>query len=59
MFAKTGECTDTLTWSVDKSDLAEVDEENGLVTAYAEGTVKVTATTGSGKTATCTIKVVE
>lgn len=50
--------TDTLTWSVDKPEIAEVDE-NGVVTAYAAGKVKVTATTGSGKKATCTVTVGE
>ena len=47
---------DTLTWSVDKPDIATVDE-NGLVTAHSAGKVKVTATSGSGKKATCTITV--
>lgn len=51
-----GECTDTLTWSVDKPDIATVDE-NGLVTAHSAGKVKVTAKSGSGKSASCTITV--
>ena len=37
---------------------AKVDE-NGLVTAHANGSAKITATSGSGKKAICTIKVVE
>ena len=51
-----GECTDTLTWSVDKPNIATVDE-NGLVTAHSAGKVKVTVTSGSGKKATCTVTV--
>ena len=58
MTAKTGECTDTLTWSVDKPEIATVDE-NGLVTALAAGKVKVTAMAGSGKKATCTVTIGE
>ena len=53
-----GECTDTLTWSVDKPAIATVDE-NGVVTALAKGKVKITATAGSGKKATCTVTVTE
>jgi uncharacterized protein YjdB len=56
MTAKTGECTDTLTWSVDKPSIATVDE-NGLVTVHSAGKVKVTAKSGSGKSASCTITV--
>ncbi len=48
--------TDTLTWSVDKPEIATVDE-NGTVTALKAGSVKVTATSGSGKTATCSVTV--
>ena len=50
------ECTDTLTWSVDKPEIATVDE-NGLVTAHAFGKAKITAKSGSGKTASCSITV--
>ena len=52
------ENTDTLTWSVDKPEIATVDE-NGVVTAHAAGKVKVTALTGSGKKATCTVTIGE
>ena len=48
--------TDTLTWSVDKPEIATVDEY-GVVTAHKAGKVKVTALAGSGKKATCTITV--
>ena len=48
--------TDTVTWSVDKSEIATVDE-NGLVTAHKAGRVKVTAMSGSGKKATCSVTV--
>ena len=58
MTAKSGKCTDTLTWSVDKPSIATVDE-NGVVTALTAGKVKVTATSGSGKKATCTVTVTE
>ena len=58
MTSKTGECTDTLTWSVDKPEIATVDQ-NGLVTAHAVGKAKITATSGSGKKATCTVTVGE
>ncbi len=44
-------------WSSDKESVAEVDEE-GLVTAIAEGTAKITVTTDDGgKTAECEITV--
>ena len=58
MACKTGECTDTLTWSVDKPEIATVDE-NGVVTAHSVGKAKVTAMSGSGKKATCTVTVGE
>ncbi|MBE6681693.1 MAG: hypothetical protein E7600_05375 [Ruminococcaceae bacterium] len=58
MISKTGECTDTLTWSVDKPEIATVDE-NGVVTAHSVGKAKVTAMAGSGKKATCTVTVGE
>ena len=50
--------TDTLTWTVDKPEIATVDE-NGVVTAHAVGKAKVTALAGSGKKATCTVTVGE
>ena len=58
MVSKTGECTDTLTWSVDKPEIATVDE-NGVVTGHSVGKAKVTAMSGSGKKATCTVTVGE
>lgn len=58
MISKTGECTDSLTWSVDKPEIATVDE-NGVVTAHSVGKAKVTAMAGSGKKATCTVTVGE
>jgi uncharacterized protein YjdB len=48
--------TDTLTWSVDKENIATVDQ-NGVVTAVSQGKATVSATTGSGKKATCSITV--
>ena len=48
--------TDTLAWSSSNEDVATVDKE-GVVTTLKEGSVKITATSGSGKKATCTIKV--
>jgi hypothetical protein len=48
--------SDTLAWSTSNKDIASVDK-NGYVTTYKEGSVKITATSGSGKKATCTIKV--
>ena len=50
--------TDTLTWSVDKSNIATVDE-NGVVTAHTAGKVKVTVMSGSGKKASCSITIGE
>lgn len=45
----------SLSWS--SSDTSVVTVDNGLVTAVGKGTAKVTATTVSGKTATCTVTV--
>jgi len=50
------ENTDTLSWSSSKEEVATVDE-NGLVTAHSAGSVKITATSGSGKKATCSVTV--
>ncbi|MDR0941838.1 MAG: Ig-like domain-containing protein [Bacteroidales bacterium] len=47
----------SLTWSIDKSAIATIDQ-NGLVTAQAEGTATVTVTTANGQTAQCAIEVV-
>ena len=44
----------TVTWSVDRADIASV--ENGVVTGVKGGTAVVTATAGS-KSATCTVTV--
>ncbi len=49
--------TDTLTWSSSNDSIATVDK-NGIVTAHKKGSVKITATAGSGKKATCSVKVV-
>lgn len=48
----------SVTWSSDNVDVAVVDE-SGQVTAIGVGTAKITVTTGNGKTATCTVKVLE
>lgn len=48
--------TESLTWQSSNPDIAAVDE-NGVVTALSKGTAKITARTGSGKTATCTVTV--
>lgn len=45
----------TVSWSSDKPNIAKV--ENGKVTALAEGTATITATTANGKSATCTVTV--
>ena len=52
------ENTDTLTWMSANEDIASVDD-NGLVTVHSKGKVKITAMTGSGKKATCTVTVTE
>jgi len=49
--------TVTVTWSVDKSDCAEI-SKSGLFTALKAGNVKVTAT-ADGKSATCIVKISE
>lgn len=50
----------SVTWSSDKTSVAEVDED-GVVTARAIGTAKITATAadGSGKSDFCMVTVVE
>jgi len=48
--------SDTITWSSANEDIATVDE-SGLVTAHRAGKVKITATSGSGKSAYCTVTV--
>ena len=48
--------TDTLVWSSANEAVATVDE-NGVVTAHKPGKVKITAASGSGKTASCTVTV--
>ena len=48
--------TESLTWQSSNPDIAAVDE-NGVVTALSKGAAKITARTGSGKTATCTVTV--
>ena len=49
--------TDTITWKSGDITKAVVDE-NGKVTAVAEGTAIITAETSSGKTATCEVTVI-
>ena len=46
----------TVTWSTSNASVAEVDA-NGLVTAIAPGTAKITATTTNGIEAICTVTV--
>lgn len=48
--------TDTITWESSDKTKSTVDN-NGKVTAIAEGTTTITAKTTSGKTATCTVTV--
>ena len=47
----------SLAWSSEKPSIAEVDED-GVVTARAIGTVKITATTANGKSDYCILTVV-
>ena len=48
-----------VSWSTENSNIATVDD-NGVVTAIAEGTTEITVTTEDGqKTATCTVTVKE
>jgi uncharacterized protein YjdB len=47
----------SITWSSNKTAIATVDAATGKVTAKAAGTAIITATTGNGKTATCTVTV--
>ena len=47
----------TVTWSTDKSYVASV--SNGKVNANSPGTATITAKTSNGKTATCTITVID
>ncbi|MBQ8133900.1 MAG: Ig domain-containing protein, partial [Clostridia bacterium] len=50
------DCTDkTITWKTSDSKIATV--KNGVITAKAVGTATITATTASGKTATCKVTV--
>ena len=48
------EADQTVTWSSDKPDVVEVDE-NGTVTAKAPGKATITATTADGFSATCQV----
>lgn len=49
----------SVTWSSDKPDIADVDQ-NGNITAKAKGTAVITVTTASGnKTASCIVNVTE
>ena len=47
----------TVTWSSENTKIATV--KDGVVTAVAEGTTKITVTTVNGKTATCKVTVTE
>ena len=49
----------TLTWSVDNSYYATIDEKTGTITGRHEGKVTVTVTTANGKTAQKEIRVEE
>lgn len=48
--------TESLTWQSSNPNIASVSED-GVVTALSKGAAKITARTGSGKTATCTVTV--
>lgn len=50
------EVQNTISWESSAPGVATVGD-NGLVTAVANGTATITATTANGKTATCTVKV--
>jgi len=45
---------DTVTWSVDKTSIATIDPESGVLTGVAEGTVVVTAKSNEDNTKTAT-----
>lgn len=47
----------TVTFTSSNTAIATVAPVQGTVTAVAEGTAKITATTSNGKTATCVITV--
>lgn len=47
----------TVTFTSSDTAIATVTPVQGTVTAVAEGTAKITATTSNGKTATCVITV--
>lgn len=47
----------TVTFTSSNTAIATVTPVQGTVTAVAEGTAKITATTSNGKTATCVITV--
>ncbi|MDN5465007.1 MAG: Ig-like domain-containing protein, partial [Lactococcus lactis] len=47
----------TVTFTSSDTAIATVTPVQGTVTAVAEGTAKITATTSNGKTATCEITV--
>ena len=47
----------TVTWSSDNESVATVDAATGKVTAVAEGTANITATSGNGKSDSCAVTV--
>ena len=55
-FNPTGSTNKNITWTSDDTSVATVDAK-GLVTAVAEGTATITATSNNGKTATCRVAV--